>query len=58
MSNCPYCHTTYKEIMQTGFVGCEHCYEEISELKDALRELYGDKKHKGRKPKRGENGSL
>ncbi len=58
MSKCPYCLTTYKEIMQTGFVGCEHCYQEIPELQEALDKLYGDKRHKGRRLKRGGNGSL
>ena len=49
MKECPYCHTTYKEIMQTGFVGCEHCYHEISELKVALKSMYGDRVHRGKK---------
>ncbi len=48
---CPYCKTSYKEILQTGFVGCERCYFELDGLKDALSRLYGDKKHRGRKGK-------
>lgn len=48
MSECPYCHTSYNEILQTGFVGCKHCYEEVEELKDALKNLYGEKSHKGK----------
>ncbi len=49
MNTCPYCHTSYKEILQTGFVGCEHCYQEIEELKNAVKGLYNGKKHKGRR---------
>lgn len=57
MNRCPYCHSSYGEILQTGFVGCQRCYEEIDGLKEALNELYGDKKHKGR-GNGGENGSI
>lgn len=49
MNECPYCHTTYNEILQTGFVGCRHCYDEIDDLKLALKDLYGDKVHKGKR---------
>jgi len=45
---CPYCGTTYEEIIQTGFVGCEHCYNTIPLLQETLKGLYGQKKHKGR----------
>lgn len=55
MQKCSYCETTYREIMQTGFVGCEHCYAEISDLQDALKGMYGENKHKG---KRLNHGSL
>lgn len=48
MSKCPYCNTSYNEIMQTGFVGCSRCYQEIEELKEVIKNLYGDKKHKGK----------
>ncbi len=48
MNRCPYCQTSYNEILQTGFVGCQHCYFEIEALKKALKDLYGDKKHKGK----------
>ena len=49
MNRCPYCGTSYSEILQTGFVGCAKCYQEIDELKDAVNDLYGNKKHKGKK---------
>ena len=52
MKVCPYCNTTYEEICQTGFVGCGRCYEEIEPLKETLKKMYGDKKHKGKKVKK------
>lgn len=57
MNKCPYCNTSYNEILQTGFVGCQRCYEEIDQLKEAVKNLYGDKKHKGRDA-RGEDGNI
>lgn len=48
MNKCPYCNTSYNEIMQTGFVGCQRCYQEIDELKNTISKLYGDKQHKGK----------
>lgn len=56
MNRCPYCNTSYNEILQTGFVGCSHCYQEIEELKIAVKKMYGDKKHKGKKV--GKNGNI
>lgn len=53
MQKCPYCQTTYKEIVQTGFVGCEHCYQEIEPLKEAVAKMYQGKTHKGRGAKHG-----
>ena len=49
MKICSYCNTTYNEILQTGFVGCKHCYFEIEELRLAVNKMYGGKKHKGKK---------
>lgn len=57
MNRCPYCHSSYSEILQTGFVGCQHCYEEIEGVRELLSSLYGDKTHKGRGIG-GEDGSL
>lgn len=48
MNKCPYCQSSFAEILQTGFVGCQRCYEEIEGLKNSLSKLYGDKTHKGR----------
>lgn len=49
MNKCPYCNTTFNEIKQTGFVGCARCYQEIDQLKSFVHQLYGDKKHRGKK---------
>ena len=57
MNKCPYCNTSYSEIVQTGFVGCQRCYQEIDELKKTVHILYGEKKHKG-KTLGGENGRI
>ena len=48
MNTCPYCNTTYNEVLQTGFVGCSHCYQEIDDLKQGVADLYHGKKHKGK----------
>ena len=57
MSKCPYCNTSYNEILQTGFVGCDKCYSEIAELKEAVKKMYGNKTHKG-KSARVNNGNI
>ena len=57
MDKCPFCGTSYKEIMQTGFVGCENCYYTIDGLKNAVASLYDGKKYKGKKAGKG-NGSF
>lgn len=41
---CPKCHTSVDEIMQTGFVGCEKCYE-LPEIKAAVERMYEGKRH-------------
>ncbi len=51
MNRCPYCNTSYNEILQTGFVGCCHCYSEIPQLQEAIKKMYGDKKHRGKRVK-------
>lgn len=58
MNKCSYCGTSYKEIMQTGFVGCEKCYQEIPELKVAVAALYDGKKYRGKRVLRRRNGGI
>ncbi len=55
MDKCPYCNTSFNEIRQTGFVGCSKCYREIEELRKAVKSMYSNKVHRG---KRAKNGSL
>ena len=57
MDKCPNCNTTYREILQTGFVGCEQCYQNIDELKNAVKSLYKGKRYRGKCPG-GENGNI
>lgn len=57
MDKCPNCNTTYREILQTGFVGCEQCYQNIDELKNAVKSLYQGKKYRGKVPGGG-NGNI
>ncbi len=52
---CPYCSSTLKSIKESGFVGCEHCYREIKELKEIVRQLFDGKSFSGRKPARRRN---
>jgi len=42
---CPKCGTSVEEILETGFVGCEKCYE-LEKLRTAIDEMYGGKRHK------------
>ncbi len=41
---CPKCGTSVKEIFQTGFVGCENCYE-LPQIKEAVDKKFAGKKH-------------
>lgn len=45
MEKCAKCGTTAEEILQTGFVGCEKCYD-LPTIKKAVQNLYGGKRHK------------
>lgn len=42
---CPKCGTSVTEIMETGFVGCEKCYE-LPTIKNAVDKMFGGKRHK------------
>ena len=48
MNKCPYCNTTFNEVLQTGFVGCSHCYTEIQPLKEKIVKMHEGKKYKGK----------
>lgn len=42
---CMKCGTSEQEILETGFVGCEKCYE-LPAIKTAVDKLFGGKRHK------------
>lgn len=48
MERCPKCGTTAEEILSTGFVGCEKCYE-LPSIKSAVEKMFDGKKHKAKK---------
>lgn len=41
---CPKCRTSACEILETGFVGCEKCYDLLA-VKNAVEKMFGGKKH-------------
>ncbi|MBP3431421.1 MAG: hypothetical protein J6K39_01015 [Clostridia bacterium] len=45
MEKCSKCGTSFEEILETGFVGCEKCYE-MQSMKKAVDKLFNGKKHK------------
>lgn len=48
---CEICGSTYDEILETGFVGCGHCYETFSEyLYPLISKIQGNVKHTGKMP--------
>ena len=44
MEVCPKCNTSAQEILETGFVGCEKCYE-LTTIKNAVDRLFNGKRH-------------
>ena len=42
---CPKCHTSVEEILETGFVGCEKCYD-LPAVKKAVDKMFKGKRHK------------
>lgn len=48
---CPNCGMPFREILQTGKVGCDRCYDVFAkQLKPALHRMHGGKKHAGKIP--------
>lgn len=46
---CPSCKTTYDEFKKTGFLGCDKCFDEFSEIIEAtLAQIQPSTTHKGR----------
>jgi protein arginine kinase activator len=49
--NCPDCHMTYNEFIQSGKLGCSQCYEYFrKQLKPILGRLHGHLQHIGKVP--------
>lgn len=48
MERCSKCGTSAEEILETGFVGCEKCYE-LPTVKQAVEKMFNGKKHKAKK---------
>jgi len=44
-NRCSKCGTSVQEIMETGFVGCEKCYD-LPEVRGAVEKIFKGKKHK------------
>ena len=48
---CPDCGMLYSDIVKTGRVGCDKCYETFSKrLTGAINRIHGNKKHVGKVP--------
>ncbi len=45
---CRYCGTSFDEFRSSGLVGCEHCYDEFSDLIDVIRRNQGADYHVGK----------
>ena len=47
---CEDCLTTFDEFLNTGFVGCEHCYDYFKEqMKSVLKDMQAGETHKPRR---------
>ncbi len=42
---CPKCGTSVNEIFETGFVGCQECYN-LPEVQKVIDKMYAGKTHK------------
>ncbi|MDZ7372482.1 MAG: UvrB/UvrC motif-containing protein [candidate division KSB1 bacterium] len=51
MPSCPHCGHTYRDVEQTGLLGCSECYRVFAEpLRTLLRRIHGSAKHIGSRP--------
>jgi len=52
-SNCPNCLNSYRQIGETGYVGCSECYRHFAaRLEPILRKIHGTSRHTGKVPRR------
>lgn len=49
IDRCTYCGTTFNDIVNSGRVGCSHCYDKFEEkLSPSIEKLHGRAKHIGK----------
>ena len=49
---CPVCGTTGRAFLETGYLGCDRCYSELSEIVLALvKKVQAGTRHKGKQPR-------
>ena len=49
IDRCTYCGTTFNDIVQSGRVGCAHCYDKFEKrLNPSIEKLHGKSKHNGK----------
>lgn len=49
IDRCTYCGTAFNDIVNTGRVGCSHCYDRFEEkLEPSIEKLHGRVKHIGK----------
>lgn len=49
---CDKCHTSLEEIMETGKIGCDRCYQTFSkELSRSVEKIHGKSNHIGKVPR-------
>ncbi len=49
IDRCTYCGSTFNDIVNSGRVGCDHCYEKFeSRLEPSIERLHGRTKHIGK----------
>ena len=51
-SVCPVCHTTLEQFDKSGYLGCQHCYEQFKpQVELMLKRVQGATSHVGKHPK-------
>ena len=51
-SVCPVCHTTLEQFSKSGYLGCQHCYEQFKpQVELMLKRVQGATTHVGKHPK-------
>ncbi len=49
-TRCPFCGSTYNDIVKNGIVGCSQCYDTFrDELVPTIRRIHGNTTHCGKK---------